>query len=363
MAVYAVIIGLYSVLTFRHVGGWCRGAAVCIWSFVTILLLDGVGYMLVSALGIHQTDVNNFISDLLTLGILFLIFGVVNRNNPHQIRKVSPVYFVVFTLTGMANIMVLSMQYELIEAYSPARWPFFIVCIGFVIQMLMILMLAVSRNLWKEKEALNSYYLSIQQQYYEYLEEREKETKRFRHDMRGHLYVLEHLISEGKGKEAGDYLKKTFDAVDTPHRHISIGNPIVEAILMQYMSICEQKGILFEIKGHMPVDCNLPAFELCTIFSNLLQNAVEAVESCGDRKIRLQFRYDKENVYVCLTNTCQGVRYADGELLSTKEGDHGYGIRNIRRCIYKCGGMMESEAEGGFFQTFLQFPQAIRLKE
>ena len=74
--------------------------------------------------------------------------------------------------------------------------------------MLMVLMLAVSRNLWKE----------------------------------------------GNAKEAKKYLQKMFAVVDAPHHHANIGNPVVDAILTQYLSICEQRKIHFEI---FPTCCKM----------------------------------------------------------------------------------------------------------
>lgn len=363
MFVYILLLGSFSLLTFQEVGEWYRGVAVSVWSFITILLLDAVFYMVLLIWKINLNYVNDILSDILTLFILLFIFSIVKQKNPHALKKISPTYYVAFTVVGMANAIVLSLQFQYVDKYSHIRWVFIIVCAGFILQMLMVLMLAVSRNLWKEKEALNSYYLSIQEQHYHYLENREKETKSFRHDMRSHLYILDQLLEEGNAKEAKKYLQKMFAVVDAPHHHANIGNPIVDAILTQYLSICEQRKIQFEIKGHMPVTCELPAFDLCTIFSNLLQNAVEAVEACAKKIIFLQFRYDDDNIYIYLENTYTDLQYENGDLVSTKGDDHGYGINNIKRGVEHCGGMIEYEALEDKFMTFLEFPQTIRAKK
>lgn len=363
LLVYVILVALFSLLTFQEIGEWYRGVAVCVWSVITILLLDAIFYMGLFIWKINVYCINDILSDLLTVIILLLIFSIVKQKNPHALKKISPIYYVAFTVVGISNAIVLSLQFQYVDEYSHIRWIFIIVCAGFILQMLMVLMLAVSRNLWKEKEALNSYYLSIQEQHYHYLENREKETKSFRHDMRSHLYILDQLLEEGNAKEAKKYLQKMFAVVDAPHHHANIGNPIVDAILTQYLSICEQRKIQFEIKGHMPVTCELPAFDLCTIFSNLLQNAVEAVEACAKKIIFLQFRYDDDNIYIYLENTYTDLQYENGDLVSTKGDDHGYGINNIKRGVEHCGGMIEYEALEDKFMTFLEFPQTIRAKK
>lgn len=363
MCVYAVLVGVFSLITFCKVGEWYRGVAVCVWSFVTISMIDGICYMMVRIFHTNQLQINRLMTNIFTIFVLVLIFRIVQRKNPHALKNISPGYYVAFTVIGFANMMVLSLQFEYNSSYAHLSWIFMVILLGVILQMIMVLMLAVSRNLWKEKEALNSYYLSIQEQHYHYLENREKETKSFRHDMRSHLYILDQLLEEGNAKEAKKYLQKMFAVVDAPHHHANIGNPIVDAILTQYLSICEQRKIQFEIKGHMPVTCELPAFDLCTIFSNLLQNAVEAVEACAKKIIFLQFRYDDDNIYIYLENTYTDLQYDNGDLVSTKGDDHGYGINNIKRGVEHCGGMIEYEALEDKFMTFLEFPQTIRAKK
>lgn len=363
LIIYVVLNAVFSLVNFQEVGKWYRGLAVYIWSFMTILLLDGIFYMVLLIWEVNQQQLNNIFSDFLTIMMLLIIFLIVKQRDSHAFKKIFPGYYIAFTIVEMANAIVLSLHCLYAKEYNHIRWVFIIISAGVILQMLMVLMLAVSRNLWKEKEALNSYYLSIQEQHYHYLENREKETKSFRHDMRSHLYILDQLLEEGNAKEAKKYLQKMFAVVDAPHHHANIGNPIVDAILTQYLSICEQRKIQFEIKGHMPVTCELPAFDLCTIFSNLLQNAVEAVEACAKKIIFLQFRYDDDNIYIYLENTYTDLQYDNGDLVSTKGDDHGYGINNIKRGVEHCGGMIEYEALEDKFMTFLEFPQTIRAKK
>lgn len=360
MVLYMVLFALYSLLTFHNTGKWYRGVAVYIWSFITILLLDGISYMLVLMIRIHNPRVNDIISDLFTVIVLFLIFRIVRQKNPHALRKISPGYYVAFTVVGMANAIVLSFQTEYVNEYSHIRWVFIVVAAGVILQMLLVLMLAVSRNLWREKEMLNSHYLAVQEEHYQYLENREEETKRFRHDMRGHLYMLEQFLRENKTEEAREYIKTAFAVVDAANTRVSVGNPIVDAILNQYLSMCESRKIDFEIRGHMPVTCELPAYDLCTIFSNLLQNAVEAVADCDEKKIFLQFRYDERSLYVRQENTYTELQREGGRLVSTKGLNRGYGTSNIERSVERYGGVVAHEISEEKFVVLLELPQFIR---
>jgi sensor histidine kinase YesM len=291
------------------------------------------------------------------------MFRIVKQKNSHALRRISPRYYAAFTVVGATNVIVLSAQLEYVKNNRNAKWVFILVAAGIILQMTMVLILAVSRNLWKEKESMNSRYLSMQEKHYHYLENREEETKRFRHDIRSHLYMMEEFLKEEKIEDAKKYLRNMFDIVDASPNHISIGNPIVDAVLNQYISMCGERNIYIEIKGHMPIDCEIPAFDLCTIFSNLLQNAVEAAENSDNKTIFMQFRYDERNIYIREENTYKSICYKNGELISTKGANHGYGTSNIKKSIEKYGGMIAYEISEDRFVALLEMPQTIRDKK
>ena len=74
MCVYATLVGLFSLFTFRKVGEWYRGVAVCVWSYATITMIDGISYMLVCMSRIDYLYINRLITNILTFLILLLIF-------------------------------------------------------------------------------------------------------------------------------------------------------------------------------------------------------------------------------------------------------------------------------------------------
>lgn len=48
------------------------------------------------------------------------------------------------------------------------------------------------------------------------------------------------------------------------------------------------------VSGHLPSECFVDAFDLCTIFSNILLNALEASEKCEEefRRVKLAVSFD-----------------------------------------------------------------------
>lgn len=70
----------------------------------------------------------------------------------------------------------------------------------------------------------------------------------------------------------------------------------------------DKLNIKFIVSGKMPNSCYIIMFDLCTIISNLLDNAMEAVEKIYDseRWIEMTFRYDDLMIYCNVANPYNG---------------------------------------------------------
>ena len=83
--------------------------------------------------------------------------------------------------------------------------------------------------------------------------------------------------------------------------------------------------------------------DVVTVLSNLLNNAIEACESCTDKKV-IKFKFVKEDdrMIIAVKNTFNNkVVYKNGEIKSTKTmgiDEHGVGIKNVLKIIEKYGG-------------------------
>jgi sensor histidine kinase regulating citrate/malate metabolism len=70
-----------------------------------------------------------------------------------------------------------------------------------------------------------------------------------------------------------------------------VGNEIADAILAEKMAKAKQLGILLEVDGEMS-GAKMSALDICTIFSNMIYNAMEEVQKLRkeERNIRLDIR-------------------------------------------------------------------------
>lgn len=206
------------------------------------------------------------------------------------------------------------------------------------IQIGLMIALIISRNVYREKEYLAAKYLEEQKLHYEYLENRERETKKFRHDIKGHLLLVNDLINKKQYEACETYLHEINVRIDRFSNKISVNNGIADAIVNRFYVEAKQKGIDLQVKGHLPNPCYLSGYDICTILSNLLSNAIEAECAAGGETVHVEFRYtDSEIMLVVENDYIQDLEQSDGAFFTTKEdkANHGFGLENVKECIKK----------------------------
>ena len=89
--------------------------------------------------------------------------------------------------------------------------------------------------------------------------------------------------------------------------------------------------------------------DLCTIFANAINNAVEAILSANqDMKkqssIQVKIRSFKEDLFIDISNPVfKNVNIINGRLITTKEDKdyHGFGTENMRKKVLKYQGSID----------------------
>ncbi len=233
---------------------------------------------------------------------------------------------------------------------------YILVVLGIFLQLFVVVALILSRNVYREKEALAKQYLNDQQQHYEYLKQRERETKKFRHDLKNHMYLLSTMYTQGNLEEFHAYMEQINQKISSFSNPISVNNEIVDAILNKFYYEGNAQRILFHIQGHFPDECNIQAYDLCTIFSNLLSNAMHAQTECGGGTIDVSIRYTDQEVTLKIENHYLQKPLQTEGMFQTRKTDkenHGFGLENVRECVKNNHGQIMIETENNRFKVML----------
>lgn len=186
------------------------------------------------------------------------------------------------------------------------------------------------------------------------------------HDLNNHFNVLYQLLNEDTVEDARAYIKEISQPVQMLSRTVWTGVDIVDVVINSKIEKMERKGIPYEINAEYPKDTNIASNDMCTILSNLLDNAIEAAEKLrlfrkdkpaereegAQEPVSLTLRRIKGFLMIQITNPCMGVGGKNGMILRTTKEDHeihGWGLKSVVSVVEKYNGIFNYENENGIF--------------
>jgi len=181
----------------------------------------------------------------------------------------------------------------------------------------------------------------------------------WRHDYHNHMQTLKAYLAMNQIEEIHKYLDHLEEDLDSIDIAIRTGNTSVNAILSSKISIAEKRGINVNCKATVPGDIAISDVHLCAIIGNLLDNAIEACEKIpmDKRFIRVYIGLFKQQLYISVTNSTEETRRKKlTELITSKKGEHGLGLKRVDRIASQYEGYVNRKNEPGVFATEIMLP-------
>lgn len=193
----------------------------------------------------------------------------------------------------------------------------------------------------------NRLLLEKQLKYYQDMELMDSELRKFRHDIKNHFVCMEWLFNTGKTDELQKYFHDLEEAFSFQQQLPISGNDIIDAILHHDLPHYCSNKIKVSVHGTLPVLHTISAMDLCTLFSNMLSNAIASVVQCDNTssKLEINIRFSGGNSYfsIEMSNTAlpQNLTFKR----KTIDRNHGHGIQKIKDVIEKYDGRHEIKLE------------------
>lgn len=234
--------------------------------------------------------------------------------------------------------------------------------VAFIV-MLIVMFLIIKESeaeYFRKKNTISEYYLEVQKEHYESLSESNREIRKIKHDMKNHIYVMRELYRSGSLDELENYMTEISDKLELADTSIHTGNEIADAIISEKSRKAEEYGIRFTADGILP-DLEMSATDICTVFSNTLDNALEAVRRLPEdkRRIELDIRRSGNFLYISERNMTDGkVRIQDNSIVTSKTDNvnHGFGIINIKEAAERYGGSVNISVTDNLFHLEIMIP-------
>lgn len=176
----------------------------------------------------------------------------------------------------------------------------------------------------------------------------------WRHDYHNHMQTLKAYLAMNQIEEIHKYLDHLEEDLDSIDIAIRTGNTSVNAILSSKISIAQRNAINVSYKATVPSALKISDVHLCAVIGNLLDNAIEACEKVPPEKrfIRVYIGVFKEQLYISVTNSTESTRRKKlTELITTKKGEHGLGLRRVDKIVAQYDGYVNRKNEPGVFAT------------
>lgn len=183
------------------------------------------------------------------------------------------------------------------------------------------------------------------------------------HDLKHQIAVIR--AESDAGKREG-YLEKMETGLRLYEAQNRTGNSVLDTILTGKSMYCVQHDINFTCLADGSLLDFMNVMDICSVFGNALDNAIESVEKVGDaakRIIRAAVYQENQFVIIRFEN------YYESEFHTEKTGGvrlpkttkkekeyHGFGIKSIRSSAEKYGGTMTIQAEDNWFYLRLLIP-------
>lgn len=214
----------------------------------------------------------------------------------------------------------------------------------------------VIMNRYKEVSEVLEKQLGNQAEHYKKMNTIYDEMRHFRHDYNNHMMCIESLINEKKFDEAKKYIEDVGPRYDNKSKYYDTGNIILNAILTDKNEKAEKCNSSIEFTGMVPVK-GINNSDLCVIFANAFDNAIEACEKGNpDLKkiINVEAKCNRGIMLITVSNPIfEDIKMEmDGTIFTSKKDAkmHGMGIQNIRNAVKKYDGHVEISTSDGIFK-------------
>lgn len=179
------------------------------------------------------------------------------------------------------------------------------------------------------------------------------------HDLKHHIIALR---AEDNVEKRNEYLDQLEEELQDYESQNKTGNKILDVMLTTKGLYCKKHGITLTCVVDGTLFDFMKTMDICSIFGNALDNAIECELKIADKEKRLIHvsAYAQKNfLMIGFENYYEGeVKLGEGLPVTTKEDAqfHGYGLKSIRYTVTKYGGAVDVSAQEQWFRLKILIP-------
>lgn len=173
------------------------------------------------------------------------------------------------------------------------------------------------------------------------------------HDLNNHLDTLYQLLDANMVTDAKDYIERISEPIKDLNKVIWTGVDVVDVILNSKLEKARKIGIHLSYNVEYPTNSSIQTHDICTILSNLIDNAIEATAKGSDAKeIKVTIRKINNFMTIQVVNEVfEPIRTKSSKIVTTKIDSvlHGWGLQSIQAAVEKYDGSVKYDFDNHKF--------------
>ena len=202
--------------------------------------------------------------------------------------------------------------------------------------------------------------MDMQLQYYDGLADKMREIREYRHDINNLIEVTESLLRRKTTSEDGRMLLEELkEKTANAKMPVFSGNPTVNAILYHKQQTAKELGAEFRVNIPMSEDFPFERSDICSVFANLLDNAIREVSGAAEGFIEVSASRSMGLLLIEVRNSTSKVLNSEkGKPASDKSEPqkHGLGLEIVGNIAGKYDGKFLLTAENGTARAIVSLP-------
>lgn len=279
---YLLLGGFLLARLFYEVQTWpaafASGSFFVLGSVVEILAMLLIGVRLPDTDLLMQVGAARLIyvvfSNLIQIPLLILVSHFFNREES-DLRIVWLLPLISIQLASISVCYVV--QCHAADKDFPDYMVFFMAVLLFVNIMIVFYVEALRKN---EKEKylaeLTEQHYHLQIEYYQQLLEKQQETKALWHDIKKYTTAMQAVAAQNDSEQLRQIAQAAADAYERVKDISAVGNPVVDALLNQYLRSAKENQIQVLLDITIPEVLAISTLLLSVVIGNTFDNAIEA---------------------------------------------------------------------------------------
>lgn len=204
----------------------------------------------------------------------------------------------------------------------------------------------------------------LENQYLQYRESRDNIDliNRKYHDLKHQLRILREESDDDRRQA---YLDEIEGGIEKYEAEYKTGNAVLDTVLTGKYGQCLKHHITMTVLADGTLLQGLSVMDLCTIFGNAVDNAIEYEKTIKDKEKRLiHLSISEKNGFACILveNYYEGKMIPDGSFPTTTKEDkehHGYGLKSLKSTVERYGGYVNTSVRDSWFRLEMIIPVQV----